>query len=196
MMDIERESLLLERLSKDDPDAFEILFREYQDRVYSYAIKICQSQSLAQEIVQDVFMKVWISRASIRRISNFGGYIRITARNEALQSLRSKALANRVQSAVGREWSEVHNETEQRIDFKETYEVLHNALLKLPPQQKLIYKMCHLEGMKQQDVANQLQISPLTVKAHLRQAVQRIRNAVVVGSASIILVSICCFFKS
>lgn len=175
-MKLENDFNLLSEVSKGDSCAFESLFNKYKSITYSYALKICQSQTIAEEIVQDVFMNLWINRARLKQIDNFGGYLRVITRNEALQVLRRLALQARYYEKTAEYWTEQHNETEGTILYNESCQILDRALNALPPQQQLIYRMCHLDGMKQQEVADQLQISPLTVKAHLRQAVLRIRK--------------------
>jgi RNA polymerase sigma-70 factor (ECF subfamily) len=86
------------------------------------------------------------------------------------------------------DWTEQQKETENHIYYNDTKKILDKALSALPPQQKLIYNMCHLQGMKQQEVASQLHISRFTVKAHLRQAVQTVRSIVLVDSHLLIII--------
>jgi RNA polymerase sigma-70 factor (ECF subfamily) len=133
-------------------------------------------------------MKVWINRDSLPGIENFGAYIRIMARNQALQVLKRIALETKCQALMNLDWTEQHKETENHIYYNDTKNILDKALSALPPQQKLIYNMCHLQGIKQQEVADELHISRLTVKAHLRQAVQRVRNMVLVDSSLLLIV--------
>lgn len=191
-MYIDEDKPLLYRLVESDEVAFEILFKRYQNKVFGYAMKISQSKIQAEEIVQNVFLQIWINRAGLNKIDNFGGYVRVMARNEALQFLRRVAIENRHQNNVAHEWTEIHNETEQSLQFNEARHLLNNVIDALPTQQKLVYNMCHLEGRKQQDVALKLHISPLTVKSHLRQAVLKVRKAmyIKIGAAILFLFTI------
>jgi len=174
-MDEEKE--ILTRVSQSDGRAFEILFDLYRNKVYGYAIRICQSSLQAEEIVQNIFLQIWINRNGLGHIENFAGYVRIMARNEALQYLRHLSMLQRHNSTMAKDWKEEHSDMEFSLQYKETRQILESTLNTLPPQQKLIYNMCHLQGMKQQEVAVQLHISPLTVKSHLRQAVVKVRKA-------------------
>ena len=177
---------LLNRVSYGDTHAFELLFKRYKNVTYSFAIRICQSKTLAEEVVQDVFLSIWTGRDRLNGINNFGGYLRVVTRNQALQVLRRLALETRSQAKSTENWQELHNETESTIQYNESRKILNKALDTLPPQQKLVYQLCHLQGMKQQEVAEQLHISPLTVKAHLRQAVQRVRASFTVETILIL----------
>jgi RNA polymerase sigma-70 factor (family 1) len=194
-MHLDNEKTLLIAVVQNDPTAFELLFKKYHDKVYSYSIKICQSPSQAEEIVQDVFMKVWMNRAGLPDIENFGAYIRIMARNQALQVLKRIALETRCYAVMNQDWTEQQKETEDYIYYNDTKKILDRAMSSLPPQQKLIYNLCHLQGMKQQEVANQLHISRLTVKAHLRQAVQTVRSVVLVDSHILVAIILSQFFR-
>jgi len=179
---------LLYKVSKGDANGFAMLFNTYKNITYSFAVKICQSAVLAEEIVQDVFMNIWTNRECLAEVENFGAYLRVITRNKTLQVLRQIAAENRRHAISTINWQEEHNDTEGAIFYNESREILNKALEALPPQQKLIYQMCHLQGMKQQEVADQLHISPLTVKAHLRQAVRRVREYFIIEAALFMLV--------
>lgn len=191
-MQVEDEKLLLNKVSEGNEIAFGTIFNYYRNKIYGYALTICQSQLQAEEIVQNVFLQIWINRAGLRNIENFAAYVRIMARNEALQFLRRLAIENRHQNTVALDWTELDNDTEQSLHFNEAKRMLDTVLDALPPQQKLVYNMCHLQGMKQQEVAAELHISPLTVKAHLRQAVKKVRKAMFIklGAAVLLLLAL------
>lgn len=186
-MQVEDEKLLLNKVSEGNEIAFETIFNAYRNKVYGYALAICQSQTQAEEIVQNVFLQIWVNRSGLSGVDNFAGYVRIMARNEGLQFLRRLAVENRHQASIAQNWTETNNETELTLQFNEARRMLDNALENLPPQQKLVYNMCHLQGMKQHEVAAELQISVLTVKAHLRQAVLKVRKSMYVKVGAIVL---------
>ena len=170
------EKLILAKIAIGDQQAFGILFNFYSNKVYGYALAILQDDAAAEEIVQDVFIKLWIKRADVSLIENFGGFLRTMARNETLNALKKATVEQKNILNAHRETSDVDLATENEIQFKETKKLLESAIEKLPPQQKLIYHLCHIEGLKQTDVAKKLNISPLTVKTHLRDAVKSIKN--------------------
>jgi RNA polymerase sigma-70 factor (ECF subfamily) len=176
------DSSLLLKIADGNHKAFSTLFYQYRNKIYSYALKICQSEFLAEEIVQDVFLKIWTDRANITHIANIGAYLMVMARNQSLQVLKRIALEAQSNHIRNIDWSETGSPTEDYIDYKETRLVLEQAMSRLPSQQKLVYHMCHLEGMKQHEVASQLSISKLTVKAHLRQAVKTVREVVLANT--------------
>lgn len=170
------DEILLAKITSGDHYAFRKLFDQYHSKVYSYSNWVLRSESLAQEIVQEVFINIWINRAKLSQINNFGGYLRVITKNVTLNALKKIALDFKLSNAHVKTWTEVDNDTEEHIQFKETRALLNEAILKLPKQQRLIYQMCHIDGIKQKEVAEKLNISPLTVKAHLRDATKTIRN--------------------
>lgn len=169
------EEILLAEIAGGDHRAFRKLFDQYHHKVYSYSFRFLRSETLAQEIVQEVFINIWLSRAKMTQINNFGGYLRVTTKNLTLNALKKIALDFKVNNRQINNWTEVDNHTAHNIELKETRALLNEAILKLPKQQRLIYQMCHIDGVKHKDAAEQLNISPLTVKAHLRDATKTVR---------------------
>jgi len=169
------EKLILDKISGGDQQAFGSLFNFYKNKVYGYALSILQSEIQAEEIVQDVFIKLWIKRAQMSDIDNFGGFLRTLVKNDTLNALKKIANEQKQHQIIQLEHSDIDFGTEDSIQFKETKQILALAIEKLPPQQKLVYNLCNVEGLKQKDVAEKLNISTSTVKTHLRDAVKSIK---------------------
>lgn len=170
------DEVLLAKIASGDHHAFRILFNRYHHKVYSYSLRFLRSETGAEEIVQEVFITLWLGRDKIVQIKNFGGYLRVATKNRTLNALKKIALDFKVNNAGVQEWTEVNNDTEEAIQLKETRELLNEAIQKLPKQQRLVYQMCHIDGVKQKEVAEKLNISPRTVKVHLREATKTIRS--------------------
>jgi RNA polymerase sigma-70 factor (family 1) len=174
--ELAEEKLMLEKIANGDQYAFELLFSRNKDKVYGYALKILQFEPSAEEIVQEVFVKLWIKRESLTQIDNFGGYLRTIVKNETLNALKRIALQHKYYNLIQKDKTEVDTSTELSIEYHETKRLLEMAIEKLPKQQKQVYNLCHVDGFKQKEVAELLDISPLTVKAHLRQAIKSIKT--------------------
>lgn len=170
------EKLILAKIATGDQQAFGHLFNFYRNKVYGYALAILHEDNAAEEIVQDVFIKLWVRRQQLPVIDNFGGFLRVTTRNETLNVLKKVAIEQKNYQMANHDRSDIDSATENEIQFRETKKLLDLAIAKLSPQQKLIYHLCHTEGLKQKDVAEKLNLSPLTVKTHLRDAVKSIKN--------------------
>lgn len=170
------EKLVLAGIAGGDQQAFALLYHFYKNKVYGYALKILQSEPAAQEIVQETFIKLWLKRETLGRIDNFGGFLRIIVRNDTLNALKKIAVQQKSYDAIHFQETELDSATENSIQYRETKRLLDSAIENLPNRQKTIYNLCHVQGLKQKEVAEQLNISPLTVKVHLREAIKSIRN--------------------
>lgn len=68
--------------------AFSAFFKFYSNKIYGYALSILQSEDAAEEILQNVFIKIWLRRDQLEKVDNFGGFLRVLARNETLNALK------------------------------------------------------------------------------------------------------------
>lgn len=170
------EKALLKRVSAGEVRAFSTVFHRYQAKVYAYAFKIVKADAIAEEIVQEVFVKLWNLGESIAEIENLEGFLRTLTRNFTLNVLRRMALEYKAGKMRGTNYREDHNETEEYIIFKDSEKILNQGIEKLPAQQKIVYRLCHQEGLKYEEVAERLNISKLTVKTHMQHALRFLRN--------------------
>ncbi|MNK14980.1 ECF RNA polymerase sigma factor SigE [compost metagenome] len=169
---------LLQLVSTGDAKAFSIIFHRYSPKVYTYALKLVKSDILAEEITQEVFLKIWNLDAQLSEIENIDAYLRVLTRNHTLKILRRIALEIKTHRMMVHDYHEDHNETEEYIIFKDSEKILNQAIEQLPAQQKLVYSLCHQEGLKYDEVAQKLNISKLTVKTHMQHALRFLRNYV------------------
>ncbi|MCD0488576.1 RNA polymerase sigma-70 factor [Pedobacter sp. MC2016-14] len=172
------EKVLLHRMSAGDTNAFSTIYKLNSPKVYYYALKIAKNDTLAQEIVQDVFIKIWGLGEQLNSIENFQGYLRIVTRNYTLKVLRRIAIEFQASKMTTHNYQEGHNDTEEYVIFKDSERILNEAVEKLPAQQKLVYQLCHQEGLKYEEVAERLNLSKLTVKTHMQLALRFLRNYV------------------
>ncbi|SKC95827.1 RNA polymerase sigma-70 factor, ECF subfamily [Chitinophaga ginsengisegetis] len=190
----EDKSLLL-KVAGGDQRAFRLIFDAYSNRVFTYAFRYLKSKELSEEIVQEVFVKIWVKRDGLPEIGNFGGFIRTVTNNLTLDALRKRALDYKTINEGKHKWSDQDNATEEDIMLKDSRAYMAMAIDQLPKQQKLVYQMCYIEGLKQKDVAKKLNISPLTVKVHLREAVKTLKAHLKDGNSlpliSLVLLGIC-----
>lgn len=168
------EKLLLSKISAGDELAFRVLFDLYRSRIYTYALKIAKSVPHAEEILHDVFLKIWLHK-NVQEIENLEQYLKTITRNLALNMLRRQQLEVSANLQMGADWEEGHIDTENNIALNDSARVLSQAVAQLTPQQKIVYQLCKQEGLKYAQVAEQLSISPLTVKTHMQQILRTLR---------------------
>ena len=169
------EKKVLQLLAQGSEFAFTLLFDHYRGRIFSVAWRFLKSRTLAEEIVQEVFLKIWLRRREMPGILNFEGYLFTMARNQIFDSLKRIAAETTAKRAFTERLQFVED-TDHAVIDKEYDELLREAVDHLPPQQKQIFRMAKIEGLSHQAIAEQLHISRLTVKTHMAKALQTIRH--------------------
>jgi RNA polymerase sigma-70 factor (family 1) len=173
---IDTERTLLYQIASGDQRSFTVLFEYYSKTVYPFALKLTRSEELAEEILQEVFLKIWINRQNLPEIENFGAYVNRMTRNYAYNVLRRIAHENLIAFELSQQLTEEVNDTEEEVNYKDLEHSLAQAISCLTPQQKLIYTLCHQQGLKYSEVAGRLNISSSTVHTHMKLALKFIRT--------------------
>lgn len=172
------EKQLFLQVSAGDEKAFEALFNAFLPKIYPFIIKFTKSEPAAQEIVQETFMRVWLSRDKLSEIDNPGGWLFKVASNECYSYLRKSILNNKFLNPLTVEPDPV-NTTHESFALKELNRLIGEAINKLPAQRKKIYRMSRDEGKSIHEIAAILNISPNTVKNALVAALKFIREYLV-----------------
>ena len=173
---LHKESELLIKIAEGDQLAFCTIFDHYQKYVFSFGRKLTRSEEMAEEIVQDVFLKIWFARDRLKAIENFGAYLNILVRNHSFNLLRQTAYQQRTNQAMRLSLSDQDNSTQNMLDYRETVKILNEAIELLPDQQKLVYTLCHRDGLKYEEAALKMNISAATVHYHMKLALNTIRE--------------------
>ena len=169
----ERELLL--RIARGDEDAFTWLFNFYKNKIYTIAYKLTESPAMAEEAVQEIFIKLWVKRRDIPAVEHFSAWFYTVARNYMFTLFKRKAVsACRQISDIDPACFFTHD-TEERVLLKETETIIKKALHALPPQQNMVYHLIKEKGYKKEEAAAFLNLSPETVKVHLAKAMKNIR---------------------
>jgi len=170
------EEELLSLIAKGDEQAFTKLFDHYRNRIYGIAFKLTHSVTISEEIVEDVFLKIWLKRNDLENIQNFQAYLFTIIRNDAYKAL--KQIARNYKKVVllnDNEQSQSYNNSENYLIEKEYSSLLQKAIERLPRQQKQVYTLIKEQGLKRDEAADFLHLQPETVKFHLAQAMKNIR---------------------
>lgn len=165
---------LLDRISNGDESAFAALYNRYWKKVYSMAFMYVRSPQAAQDIVQDVFLKIWINRENLQHIQEFRPYFFVTARNIIISSLRNTVFHQYLTDDEQQEESILL--PEKMLSFKESVNLLHKAIETLPPQQQRAYRLSRNEGLSYEEIAQEMGISRLTVRTHITKALGTLRK--------------------
>lgn len=167
---INDEYFCLKCLVDGDEKAFVMIYNKYHRKVYYAALKITQSEELACDVTQDVFLKIWENRASIDPNQNFAAYINVICRNVIFNMFKKAAIEENIKQQM-QQFADITIPDEENEDFYESYkELLHKAIEDLPPQRRKIYESCKLQGKSYDYVAEKFSISRSTVQDHIVKA--------------------------
>ncbi|WNH09500.1 RNA polymerase sigma factor [Thalassobellus suaedae] len=169
------DSKILEKLKKGDSKAFKELFDLYYLPLSTYSLKYCDSFSLAEDIVQDLFIKIWNDRLYMKFDKNIGSYLFKAVKNNTLQQIKKKY------NFVGIEDYVNNLMVEEAVDneyLEEKRNRLHMQIEALPKKSKEVFKAIVLDNLKYKEAALEFGITVNTVKTHYTRALKQLRNAV------------------
>jgi RNA polymerase sigma-70 factor (ECF subfamily) len=169
------EKLLFAQIANDDEKAFRQLFDLYRLKVYYFVLRMVKQENVAEEMVQEIFMKIWISRNTLNTVDNPGNYIFMMARNKTVDHLRKIANDTKLRDHVKRQISESQDSAYEQILLKESKQLIQDAVGQLSEQKQLIFKLSRVEGHTIDEIAQQLNISRSTVKNHIVEILKHIR---------------------
>jgi len=162
-------------LSEDSQYAFQVLFDRYKNHIYKVAMLYVKLPSMAEEIVQDVFMKVWLNRKTLTGIQSFESWLFIVSKNLIVnynKRLATEWIAFRNYQSQN---NLPENDTDHKVRTSQYRDLLDKAVSQLSPQQQAVYRMAREQQLSYQEIARQLNVSPLTVKTHLARALNSVR---------------------
>ncbi len=166
-------------LAAGDEQAFTFLFDFFSPKVNAFALKLTRSENLAQEVVQEVFLRIWKFRSRLLEVEQLEGYLIRTARNVAFDMLKSQA----AHFLELEEWEDdkyfIDHSMEEGMHAKEGQHVLEQALAHLTRKQREVYQLCRIEGMSYQQAAEQLDISTHTVHFHMKESLRQLRMVLI-----------------
>lgn len=170
----EKELLLL--LKTGDEAAFEKIYNLYSSRLFGNIYKMVKSRSTAQEILQEVFIKIWNNRAGIDPERSFRSYLFKIAENNVYDFFRNAARDKKMQAQLMTVATQHYEHIEELLLRKENTAMLERAIDSLSPQRQQVFRLCKLEGKSYDEVSRQLGISLSTISDHIVKANKAVRE--------------------
>lgn len=175
---IHNEKSLLVKVAGGDENAFRKLFTAYANLLGEYVLRLAGSEPVTQEIVQDVFLKIWLNRSTLTTVECFKAYLFVVARNHAFNCLKQLAREkNREREWVSAVLHQAVNGSSEET-APEAYKLIEDALALLPAQQKTVYTLSRKDGIRHEEIARKLNISHGTVKKHMVLALRFLKHHV------------------
>ncbi len=171
---------LLELISAGDQAAFRQLYAHFYKRLHHFALALVKTRETAEEIVEDVFVRIWQHREALHTIKNLRVYLYTATKNSSLNYLSQKA-----RQSITEPFDHIHVELddsaitpEQILITAEIHQKIQKAIEVLPPRCKMIFKLVREDGLRYREIAEILNISVNTIDAQMAIAVKRITLAI------------------
>ena len=175
---IKNEKQVIESLKQGDCEAFDRLFRGYNQRLYYFALSILKNREDARDVVQEVFLRVFRNVDSIKQDCNFKSYLFTISYNIIVDTMRKKLSAQQFRDYLVKNAIQEESPVAREVEFNELNTLYQDAIEKLPPQRKKIYKLHRVESLSYEEIATNLGISVHTVKSQMNKALSFIRNKI------------------
>ena len=169
------ESRWVAALKSGNALAFDELFRLYGKRLYHFSLGYVKSKTDAEEVVQDVFMKIWNNRSSLNPDLSFSAYLFKIAYRNIAERFRKITQEKKYLHDIASEILIFTEEMDERANYQSLLELVEKLIQKLPERQKEVIVLRRIEGLSVADIAARLDISPKTVEHHITEALKNIK---------------------
>jgi RNA polymerase sigma-70 factor (ECF subfamily) len=157
-------------------ETFTSLFYSCKERVFAYVLAVSHSHYIAEEITQEIFLKLWLFRDHLYLVENPEAYLFTIARNKTLNHLRKARYDEKLMEDLKGLMRPSSNNVEEHISSSESDRLLQEAITLLSPQRQLVYRLSRYQGLNHEEIAEEMRLSRSTVKNHLVHALRFIRT--------------------
>lgn len=177
MVNLQQDEIeIIHQLQRDNVHAFEMLYLIYSPRLYGRLLKLVKSDIHAQEILQDVFVKIWEQRSNLDPEKSFRSYLYKIAENKAHDFFRKAARDKTLETQLIRQSTSSFTVIEKYKSNEDDLSTLQKAIEELPPQRKQVFRLCKLEGKSYKEVSELLDISVSTISDHIVKGTKAVRE--------------------
>jgi RNA polymerase sigma-70 factor (family 1) len=169
------ESRWVAALKNGNALAFDELFRIYGKRLYHFSLGYLKSKTDAEEVVQEVFMKIWHNRSSLDPELSFNAYLFKIAYRHIAERFRKITQEKKYLHDIASETLVFTADMDERTNYQSLLELVERLIQKLPERQKEVIILRRIEGLSVADIAARLDISPKTVEHHITEALKNIK---------------------
>ncbi|TKG97010.1 RNA polymerase sigma-70 factor [Puteibacter caeruleilacunae] len=166
----------LAALKNGDTKSFDKLFSEYGKRLYHFSYGYLKSTEKAEDVVQEVFLRIWRNRHQLNPNLSFKAYVFKIAYHHILELFEQNNRQQVYQHQLLEESFVFNDDTNERLNYQMLLEKVENLILKLPERQRQVLLKRRKEGISIKEIASQLDIAPKTVENHLTEALKNIKK--------------------
>lgn len=167
---------ILQNLANDDKKALEDLFNYYYPRLYQFSKSFLKLEDGIDDILQEVFVKIWKNRANIRSSETFSPFIFTMTKNLLLNELRSRLSNQKTKEKILKLSVPDEYYSFDKLEYGELKETVDQIVNNLPIKQREVFLLSRYEGLSHKEIAEKLNISTKTVEYHIGQSINLIKN--------------------
>ncbi len=167
---------IFEAIKRDDHGAYQLVFQEYYRAMTAYAFRFVGNLTDSENIVQDVFLRLWQKRKELMITTSLQNYLFRSVKNHCINHIEHEKIKTGYQALV------IKNETD-RTDYSEFFlefglmKKIETAIAALPPKRQEIFRLAREEGLKYREIAEKLELSVKTVEAQMTLALKQLRES-------------------
>jgi RNA polymerase sigma-70 factor (family 1) len=154
---------------------FTAILESYNVRIYAYVLAISKSAHVAEDITQDIMVKIWLKKDELGEITNLDGYIFVMAKNMTLNHLLKVSYNQKMAAELVKAVKTSSSQTDSRVLLFDYNRLINEAADQLSPQRKLVFKLSREQELSYDEIALRLNVSKFTVKNHYLTALSVIR---------------------
>ncbi|HEX2630439.1 MAG TPA: sigma-70 family RNA polymerase sigma factor [Chitinophagaceae bacterium] len=167
------ESELKQLVASGDQAAFRVLFDLYHKKIFSLGMHLTHSDVMAEELVQDVFIKLWEKRTELANIDFLNSWIRTVSKNIASNYLRRITLEKLVLSEIATAAPAENVDTGSNMELAQ---LLEQAIAQLPPQQRRVFILFRKEGLSGEEISKEMNLSIHSVRTYIKLSTQSVKE--------------------
>lgn len=167
---------LTQKIKNGEKDAFRELYERYAPRLYNFAISYLKNDADAEEMVQEVFLKIWDKREMLQENRNIKSFVFKIAVNAIYDIIRKKNIERAFSDYIRLNFDQNDNSAWHTLIFEEMQQKLEELIQQLPEQQKRIFCLNKFEGISSVEIAEKMNLSKRTVENHLYRAISFLKN--------------------
>lgn len=170
------DNILVALIRNDDKDAFKSLYDRYGKKIYYFSLRFLGNNQEAEDLVQTVFINLWLNRKMLDERQEIRSYIYKSAVNSIYNIIKGRSVRARYSESAIREGEPFADVTFEKVVGHDLEELVSSIIEHLPEQQRQVFRLSRIECMTHEEIANKLGISLRTVENHMYRALKVIRK--------------------